>query len=341
MIFKSQNIEFLFVRYFAGECTVDEREFVLSSIEKDSRLKNKFEAIAKIWAYSESSELVDAYLFDADAAWKAVEIQIADSQPQKEDIPLSRPKKIKLHYQLARVAAVLLIGVVLAYFFYPSTEFQTLASLDQSKVVQVLPDHSSITLNKNATIKYPKKFGTNERKVYLWGEAFFEITPDLKKPFVIELGDACVKVVGTAFNVKNIPEQGVVEVTVYSGKVLLCNVDKNNQVLGQIALTKGEQGTFNRNTKVLLKTENTDRNNLSWKTGVLSFHEETFDHVLSEIEKFYAVKFYIADKDLLQLKLNATFENESLDSVLEVLKLVHHVDFIPTSGGYFVKKSRG
>jgi ferric-dicitrate binding protein FerR (iron transport regulator) len=204
-----------------------------------------------------------------------------------------------------------------------------------------LSDGSHIVLNTGSEVKYPEKFGSDRREVYFWGEAFFEIASDPTRPFVIETGDARIKVLGTSFNVKAYPATGVTEVVVNTGTVLFYYVDNDNNILGQVILHKGDKGIYNRATHKLARMVNKDLNVISWKTNVLVFNETSLGEVMEVVGKKYGVNFHMESSELSRLKLTATFDNESLDSVLEVLSLVHKLQFTHNGKDYLVKKVTG
>ena len=102
-----------------------------------------------------------------------------------------------------------------------SKKITVVAGNDQKNILVSLPDGSKIYLNRNSEFSYRKNFGKHGRNVKLTGEAFFEISPDVSKPFIIDAGKAKVKVVGTSFNVITNNRESAVEVFVKTGKVML------------------------------------------------------------------------------------------------------------------------
>ena len=100
---------------------------------------------------------------------------------------------------------------------------------NNSTISQVitLSDGSSVILQPNSKLSYPKIFTGNERKVYLSGEGFFEISKNRKKPFFVYANEIVTKVVGTSFRVKAYPDQPDVEVIVRTGKVKV----KSNELI--------------------------------------------------------------------------------------------------------------
>src|SRR5690606_24289275 len=91
----------------------------------------------------------------------------------------------------------------------------------------ILSDGTMVYLNSGTSIKYPVKFpNKGNRQVYLSGEAFFEVTENKEKPFIVATDDGMkVKVLGTSFNVKSYPEDGNIETTLIKGKVR--NMEQN------------------------------------------------------------------------------------------------------------------
>jgi len=134
------------------------------------------------------------------------------------------------------------------------------------------------------------------------------------------------------------PNTGITEVVVNTGTVLFYYVDQNDKILGQIILHKGDKGIYNRTTRKLSRLLNDDLNVISWKTGILVFNETSLDKVMDVVGKKYDVTFHMNNSELSKLKLTATFDNESLDSVLEVLSLVHKLHFTNNGKDYLVKK---
>ena len=96
-----------------------------------------------------------------------------------------------------------------------------------------MPDGSVITVNKNSTLSYPSEFKGKTREVALNGEAFFKVTPNKEKPFIIHVNDVTVRVVGTSFNIRS--EKGKTEVIVETGIV---QVTKNKRTVSLLPKRK-------------------------------------------------------------------------------------------------------
>ena len=119
------------------------------------------------------------------------------------------------------------------------------AQTGQNVLIDTLSDGSVITLNKRSSITYPSKFKGNTRAIALKGEAFFNVAPDKKKPFIISVNDVQVTVVGTSFNIKS--ENGNTEVVVETGIVRVTRSGKT------VELNAGEKVVIAQSDSTRLK----------------------------------------------------------------------------------------
>jgi len=335
---KNRHIESKITSYLAGECTPAEQQVIAGLIQSDTEYRETYNELRKIWDADAFQNISDTY--DVDAAWSKVNSHIHKN-------PLSivhqgstkKPVFLRILKYAASIAAVMVLSFAIFQVTSDKKEImKTIASGKADISPVALSDGSHIVLNSGSEVKFPEKFGSDSREVYFWGEAFFEIASDPTRPFVIETGDARIKVLGTSFNVKAYPGTGITEVVVNTGTVLFYHVDNDDNILGQVILHKGEKGTYNHATRKLARVLNTDLNIISWKTNILVFNETSLDEVMVVVGKKYGVNFHMDNSELSRLKLTATFDNESLDSVLEVLSLVHKLQFTHNGKDYLVAK---
>jgi len=337
----NRSIESKITSYLAGECTTPEKLAIDGLIQSDEQYRDIYNELKQIWDTPVLQPVTDTY--NIDEAWSHINRYIQEN-------PLSvvhtsearRPIGIRILKYAAGIAAVLVLAFAVSLITRDNQ--QVLKSIASGRSVSspvVLSDGSHIVLNSGSEVKFPEKFGSHSREVYFWGEAFFEIASDPTRPFVIETGDARIKVLGTSFNVKAYPGAGITEVVVNTGTVLFYYVDKDDNILDQVILHKGDKGTYDRTTHKLAKMLNTDLNVTSWKTNILVFNATSLDEVMKVVGRKYGVNFHMEDTGLSHLKLTATFDNESLDSVLEVLSLVHKLQFTHNGKDYLVKKVTG
>jgi ferric-dicitrate binding protein FerR (iron transport regulator) len=336
----NRNIETDISNYLAGECDASEKLVISGLIQSDPDYRAAYAEMKQIWENAVLHSYSDTY--DVDAAWKNVNRHMV-KKPLKVIHRQTEKMFFTWRFQkyAAGIAAILLVGFSLLIISRMNKPLKTFASGIAQTGKLTLSDGSKLTLNAGSKINYPEKFGSHDREVYLWGEAFFEIASDPDRPFVIETGDTRIKVLGTSFNVKANPGSEITEVVVSNGTVLFYHVDKNEDMLGSLVLHAGEKGIYEKSTGRFSKTTNFDPGFNNWKTGVLVFNETTLDKVFEVLGKKYNVSFHMYNPELAKLKLTATFDSESLGSVLEVLRLVHKLQFTTIGKDYLVRKTAG
>lgn len=200
------------------------------------------------------------------------------------------------------------------------------------KLTVQLPDGTLIKLNSGSTICYPEVFSDNLRKVKLTGEAYFEVTKDPNRPFVVEAGDITTKVLGTKFNVNGY-NPGKVEVALVEGLV-----EVSTEVAGKTEkkqISPGEKVSWENNRFAV------DRLNLStdtgWKDNILSFHKSSIDEVKNTLERWYGVTIAIENAAQIPQSFNGQFQNESLANVLESIGFAMNFGYRIDSRNVYIK----
>lgn len=243
-------------------------------------------------------------------------------------------RKLKLYRFAVKIAAVLVVGLVIttAFFFRKSARTNDLASIQEpagtlqtisapygAKTNLTLPDGSSVWLNSGSSLSFNTKFG-KDRLVTLKGEAFFEVRKN-GTPFIVSTKDGEIEVRGTTFNVKDY-EGETLQTTLLEGVVKVRKKYRSEEVL----LEPGQQaGIFGTELKV--KNVDTDLYS-SWKDGKLIFRNEYLPEVAKRLERWYNVKIELAnDKRLSEISYTGTLEMESFSEVLQLLKVTAPIDF--------------
>lgn len=233
------------------------------------------------------------------------------------------------YYFLKIIASIVVIVVIsgLAIYILSETnpdyknnwvEISTEAG-QQSKVS--LPDGSLVWLNAETVLKYHPE--QEERKVILTGEAYFEVKHSADYPFVVETGDAKIKVLGTKFNVSHYPGSKTTEASLLSGKITMA-LGQNGK---SIDLSPEEKVIYYTDKQVMSKTKAKVQNEILWKQGVLYFENEPFNNLVSKLERYYAVKF-IFEKDAFEnIHYTGTINNLSIENVLEFINLTIPINY--------------
>lgn len=188
----------------------------------------------------------------------------------------------------------------------------------------LLPDSSTVVLQKGSSLIYPEEFKGDKREVTLTGEAYFDIHQQKDKPFVIYSGKVVTTVLGTAFNIRAYPDQPSVTVTVTRGKVKI-EEEKSRKLLG--ILLPDQQIVYNNNevaeTRAVKAVET-----VAWVKQGLDFISVPFEEIARQVSDRYQVNISFANPALKRCRIRATFEGtESLERVLMILCTVRDATY--------------
>ena len=159
----------------------------------------------------------------------------------------------------------------------------------------------------------------DERKVSLEGEAFFDVTHNAKKAFVIEANEMHIKVLGTSFYVNTNSSDNTMEVVLMTGSVQLTYQGK------EMMLEPGDKAVVLEQFGEIVKQENQDPNLLAWKTKKLHFDNTPISEIIDILKKVYQKDIVVLNPDILNCRITATFDGLSLEAVLLVLQTT--IDF--------------
>jgi transmembrane sensor len=227
-----------------------------------------------------------------------------------------------------KVAAVLVPFILLGslFYLYNSIKDHSMVKIECGKsqrIQTILPDGSRLWLNSGSCLTYNADFGKNLREVNLQGEAFFDIHPDKKHPFIVHASDVQIKVVGTRFNVLAYPSDPVIETTLESGSILYS--DKENKA---IAIRPGQHAVYTtKDGKLAVIEVKSTEVYSNWRENELSVKNESLENLLRKMEHWYGIKFDVPDKDLLTLHYTATIKAESIEQVLNLLQETSELDY--------------
>lgn len=214
--------EILLLKFLKGETGDPENEAVMAWLDEDPAHRYRLEKMEAVWI--ESGKLVPVpVVVDVDKAWLTLTDRIdfgeEPSEPvneQSEPVPPAVPERIsprRIRLYTFRIAASLLILVGIYFLLFRITRKDQGQQIyaAQANRTDTLSDGSVVTLKKGSFLLVNPDFGDDSRAVILTGEAYFKVRPDERNPFVVEAGDARIRVVGTEFAVKNLYSDGVME----------------------------------------------------------------------------------------------------------------------------------
>lgn len=307
-------------RYLSGELSPEELRDFEELLRSDPELKARVAEYRKIWDAADESASRQSY--DLDAEWKLMKAQIPELSMDNADMEHHGKSRSLLFYTY-RIAAVLIAGLLIAFgWMYGTNILGTEKIVAHDEALEVLlEDGTHIILNRDSKLRYKKSFAPTGRKVSLNGEAWFDVARDTARPFVIDAGPATVEVLGTSFNVNAYKINSTVEITVKSGMVALTSGQEKQAKQEQLILRAGNSGTYHKQNQEMVLIPQADPNNISWKTRELYFDDSSLQEVVDLLNKVYGAHLVIANEELAACPLTVTFSNQSLEAILNVLKV--------------------
>ncbi len=288
----------------------------------------------KTW--KELKNMSDKKEIDVDKAWNKVNSRLMESGYLANE---ASHKVRFMRTTFLRIAAAALIllclggaAIYLSNNGLLNKEIKVLAGNDQKNVLISLPDGSTVYLNRNSEFSYRKNFGKQGRNVKLTGEAFFKISPDVTKPFIIDAGKANVKVVGTSFNVITNNKESEVEVFVKTGKVLVTDQTGSQS----IQLDPGYIGTMNSKTSG--KMLNSDPNYLSWNTGYLDYSGQKLSVVFKDLKRVYNMDIVADDPSILENPWSSPIDNSSQETIIRLICASFNLSYTKDGDVYHLSK---
>lgn len=295
-------------RYLAKEMEPGERASFEKLLADSSELKTEFEHIASIW-----TDAPNTVEFDTDAAWTSLDSRIQEQV--SEETENRNPQKFSLGTALRIAASVILLVTAGWYIttFTGKDEVYSVAALE-TPLSQELPDNSIAELNTGSVLEYDDTFEGEQRLVKLKGEAFFKVTHNPEKPFIVETEMGNVRVLGTEFNVKQ-SQEGEFEITVQSGKVRVSSPDGTESK----ELTKGQSAILNALTGKFEVSYHTA--NLYWLTRSIRFNRIDYKTVFEILSRTFDVQFEVQNVNIHNCELKTTLrKDQNLDDFLKVIQ---------------------
>ncbi|MEY8686759.1 FecR family protein [Bacteroides sp. AN502(2024)] len=236
----------------------------------------------------------------------------------------------------AMIGIICVIGGRIGYWLYQNgNDPQMLVSVANEGIVKeiILPDSTKVWLNHSATLKYPREFSEKERNVYLDGEAYFEVTPNLHRPFIVQSDAMRVRVLGTTFNFKCDRNCRIAEATLIEGEIEV----KGNREEGQIILSPGQRAELNKNNGRLTVKQVDAKLDAVWHNNLIPFQKANIFTITKTLERFYDVKIILSP----DMKADKTYSGvvkrkSTIESVLKSLQNSIPIDYKIVGNNIFI-----
>lgn len=202
-----------------------------------------------------------------------------------------------------------------------------------NKVQLTLPDKSYVKLNSESSLSYANLNG--KRVVKLTGEAYFQVSQDKEHPFIVQVGDLNIEVLGTSFNVHSYEDENSVETSLIEGSIRLYDSKSPSE---SFTLKPNQKAVYSNNRTISLY--NTDNlKETAWTRNHLVFESEKLSAVFHKIERWYGVKIELPSQEIANDRISGSFKNEQLPYVMEALKMQYGFDYEISGNNITINKS--
>ena len=319
------------VKYLLGEADSEEQMAVEQWIAADDANEKQYRDMKLIW--EESKKLEGKTSVSTDAAWERLMQRV--EQEESNDMDTSSSRTIQFSTARWMQAAALLLAMVgsawLIYKLSGAGNEQVLAQSFDKVLITTLPDGSVVTLNKNSELSYPAHFDGDKRNVILKGEAFFSVTANKAKPFVIDAGNSSVTVVGTTFNVKS--KNDVTEVIVESGIVEVAKREK------AVRLSPGQKVVVSATTGTPVPENVTDELYNYYRTNEFVCNATPLGKVVKTLNEAYNTNIVLQNTKIASLPLSVTFHNEPIEVIVDIIAKTLNLSVVK-QGNQIILKER-
>lgn len=220
--------------------------------------------------------------------------------------------------KLVGMAAVIAITIGITVFYQQKQDKTQLLAMQKimvpagQRLSLELSDGTVVWLNSRTKIEYPASFVGDDRKVKLDGEAYFEVTKNPHKPFIVETTKGNIEVLGTKFNVEAYSEDNTFSTALMEGSVRVLRENK-------LYLLHPNQLVSLKNGKMTISPIE-DFNLYRWKEGLICFKNESFPNIIKKFEKYYGVDIEIENNSVANYYCTGKFRQS--DGVLYALRVL-------------------
>ena len=309
---KEEELYLLITRYLSKQTSAEENEQLMDWMAADKKNGQVFEEVKRIWLGAQRI---------ADPGSIHALLKLRSRIAAEDNTYVQAPPRHLQLYRLAAAAAILVVAIAtwrIFYFRQSSHQVAYLkeATLSGQKKKITLADGTKVILGPESSLSYPASFDKDSRTVTVEGEAYFEVSKAPHLPFIVQTPVLTVQVLGTHFNINARDNQPLSSVALLEGAVKVKLKEKINE---EYLLKPGQELSVDHNTHQVYQHALDSTAVLGWQNNVLKFKNEQFGSAANRIEKMYGVKIIFKDQAAANTRLYATFRDQSLSDVMEMI----------------------
>jgi transmembrane sensor len=352
-LFENITLESI-IQFIEGNIAHTERQLVESWINADPKNRRLFNRIKEVWITPEVINSLRKEHIEKD--WNIILLRINESEIN-DSVALQTTLKRNSKRNLIRIAASVLIvasisGAYWAGRLRQSQNKTTRITYNEIVVPKgqrsqiILSDSSQVWINAGSKLRFADQFYGDKREVWLDGEAFFNVTKDDEKPFYVHTSDLNVKVHGTSFNIAAYTNEDIIETSLLDGSVSIQTNSTQGDQSDEVLLKPSHKAIFLKREDVKISEETRREFSqplvankiiiskpvdvkaaVSWTEGKLIFTDETFDHIVIELERKYDVRIFVEDENINKTKYTGVLKNISIEQALRAIQLSMPINY--------------
>ena len=207
--------------------------------------------------------------------------------------------------------------------------YNQMETLTGMEYTLTLSDGTRVYLNAESRLKYPVVFRGTERVVELSGEAYFKVSKDALRPFVVKMNGVNVRVLGTSFNVRSYADEGQVVTTLVEGKVKVNDQD----------IVAGEQAVYSKNDGKTTVRQVEVEQYVAWQEGTFVFRNERLENVMKTLGRWYGVEFHFIDERAKEIRIGARFGRyDDMQPIVDMIKKTNLVEVLQTNRCLYISE---
>ncbi|MFY0653930.1 MAG: DUF4974 domain-containing protein [Cyclobacteriaceae bacterium] len=321
-----EKVNHLLTKYFRNECTSQEAaelQYLLKNGKsKDALVLRAFDRIQENHNLDHST-----HQFDKQGILDGIKGELFELESKSAIVvDMSRGANKSRSIKFLRIAASVCLIALTSWFIYTSmdgmSKEEQLVTVDEWKEFETqrgqtrtisLPDGSEIKLNVSSKVRFQRDFMNGQiRKIYLDGEAFFDVAKMLDKPFVVLAKGVETSVLGTSFNIEAYEGNDNLSVAVVTGKVKVSEAEGKDQIY----LEPNEMATWGNNR---IEKSGFDHDLiLAWTERSLIFKKASFEEVMTELENWYDIDITVKGT-ISSNEYDGVHDDEPLETLLRGL----------------------
>lgn len=350
-----QDLNQLLLKCIEGSASDNEMQEAWAWIETSGENRKYYERMRDIWLSVSVSQTTNEK--QANNQWEkfASMHNIIEKQHNITEPKTFLPRFIRI---AAVIIVIFALGAVTGKFYFKENipaavrEFYIVEAPRGAKSFVTLADGTKIWLNAGSRISYQRSYNQENRNVFLEGEAYFEVAKNKEIPFYVYSSGIVVKAIGTAFNVKAYPEEGIVETTLVEGSVSVESTGKTG-AKGKILMQPNQKASFYKANREMIVEEKTAEKEeeiapipikakiervevkkevdtelyTSWKDKRWVFEKQRFEDFAVILERLYDVKVVFKDEEIKNYRLSGSLQEENLEQVLQAIQFTIPLDY--------------